>query len=192
MKILLATTNEKKIKEYNNLFKGIDVDFITLKDLNCDLEAPEEKDTFEGNAIQKAQFYYDLFKLPTISEDAGLEVFALDGFPGIYSKRWMDGSSYDIKVEQLLNKLEGKDSSCQYKAVIAFVNGNQIKTFEGTYEGKLTTPDKNNKDAFGYDLGFYVESENSLLSDLPLEFKNDVSHRAKALEKFLEWIKTSK
>lgn len=190
MKILLATTNQKKIREYNNLFQDLDIEFITLKDLNCEIESPEDHETFAENALQKAQFYYDIFKLPTISDDSGIEVYELNNFPGVYSKRFMENSSYSDKVEELLKRLDGKDSSCQYHAVIAYVDGNTHKTFDGIFKGKLVAPDKNNQDAFGYDVGFFVEEKNALVSDLPLEYKNGVSHRSKALNAFVEWIKT--
>lgn len=191
MKILLATTNEKKVKEFNALFKNLDVDFITLKDLNCTIESPEDGDTFAANALQKARFYFDMFHMPVISDDSGIEVDNLNNFPGIHSKRWMESSTYDVKVETLLSMLEGKDSSCQYKAVIAFVDANHEVTFEGMLRGKLVQPDKNNKEAFGYDLGFWVEDKQDLISNLPLAYKNEVSHRAKALKQFLEWMKTN-
>lgn len=191
MKILLATTNEKKVKEFNALFANLDVDFITLKDLNCDVESPEDGDTFEANALQKARFYYDMFHMPVISDDSGIEVNNLNNFPGVQSKRWMEDSTYDVKVEKLLSMLDGKDAACQYKAVIAFVDKNHEVTFDGALRGKLVHPDQNNKDAFGYDIGFWIEDKQDLISNLPLAYKNEVSHRAQALRKFLEWIKTS-
>ena len=87
MKILLATTNKKKIEEFNQMFKTIDIEFVSLKDLNINIESPEDHQTFKENALQKAKFYHEMTNMPVISDDSGIELFELDNFPGVNSKR---------------------------------------------------------------------------------------------------------
>ena len=192
MKILLATTNKKKIEEFNQMFKTIDIKFISLKDLNIDIESPEDHQTFKENALQKAKFYHEMTNMPVISDDSGIEVFELDNFPGVNSKRWMGDEDYEQKVNKLLEMLDGKDNSCQYKAAIAYVDKDQSIAFEGMVEGKLVKPDMSNPNAFGYDIGFYYEDKKDVFANLSLEFKNTISHRHRALEKFLNWYKNQK
>ncbi|CAM9132286.1 RdgB/HAM1 family non-canonical purine NTP pyrophosphatase [Mycoplasma marinum] len=186
-KILIATQNKNKIKEYRQILPKMGLKLVTLADLNIDDESPENGKTFEENALQKAKFYYDLLKIPVISEDSGLEVDNLNGFPGVYSKRWMEHKNYEVKVNELIKRLGNKSNECRYVAAIAFYDGVTQKTFRGECLGKLVEPTSNH--GFGYDLGFWNEEKQNTLNELPSEFKNSISHRTKALKKMLEWLK---
>ena len=188
MKILIATTNKKKLREMKLMMN--DIDFVTLDDLNISIESPEDHDTLQMNAIQKANFYYEMTKMPVIADDSGLEVFALDGFPGVKSKRWMDGN-YTDKTKRLMEMIGDKPTDSQYACAIAYVDGKDEVVFTGTWKGKLVEPIYV-EDVFGYDGGFFSPEFNKRASELTTDEKNALSHRGKAIEKFKKWFANKK
>ena len=182
--MLLATRNEHKKIEYQALFKKLKIKLLTLNDFSNPIDAPEEADSFAGNALQKARFYFNLFHIPVISDDSGLTIKNLRGFPGVKSKRWLQ-DSYASKIKLLLQMLDGKNSACALKTAIAFKNQDHEIVFEGILEGQLVAPDPNPLRQFGYDIGFYLPKQKKLLANLTIAEKNSISHRSQALLKFI-------
>ena len=104
--IILATNNKSKVKEISEMMSGSDITFVSLADAGINADVEETGTTFEENALIKAREICKLSGKPSISDDSGLEIDALDGAPGIYSSRFMgEGTSYDIKNNALLEKL---------------------------------------------------------------------------------------
>lgn len=183
MEIIIATNNQGKVREFKNRLKGYDV--FSLKDKNIDIEVEEDGKTFEENAIKKARTIADMTGALVMADDSGLEVFALDNAPGIYSARY-GGEGLDDKAryEKLLKDLDGKtDRGARFVSVIAlcFPDGRNV-TLRGECYGEITTaPDGNG--GFGYDPVFYYPPLNKTFGTLTLDEKNKISHRARALDK---------
>jgi len=193
-KIVIATQNENKLKEFKEIFNEFDLDFelVSLKDLGVTDEAPEDGDTFLSNAVQKANFYKELTGLPCISEDAGLEIEALDNAPGVYSARWSgEHSNHEENNRKLVRELTnlGLDrSKARYVSVMVFkpcgvdYHIDSIGTLEGIVK---TNPSGTN--GFGYDPYFYID--NRSIADMSDEEKNKISHRGKAARGLVNNIK---
>ncbi len=185
MKICFATSNINKLNEVKKLVPSL-MEIVSLDDLNFTEEIPEVKDTFEGNAIDKAIFIYQKFGIKTFADDSGLEVNALNGAPGVYSARYA-GSRKEDKVKNLdlllKNMEDKKERSAQFRTVIAFIDGDTPQIFEGKAKGKITYSPKGSK-GFGYDPIFIPDGYNQTFAEMSLEDKNMISHRAIAFKKF--------
>ncbi len=190
-KILIATKNKGKIKEFENMFKGFNIKIKTLYDYDIP-EIEETGSTFFENALIKAKAGYKVSGLPTISDDSGLEVEALNWQPGIYSARFGD-KNFDDKgrLFYLLEKLKGeKNRNARFKTSLVFYNGeNQIEHFEGVWNGIiLENPVGDN--GFGYDPVFYDENLKLSAAQLSPDEKKQVSHRGQAIKLFFEKFKS--
>ncbi len=188
LKILLATTSSHKIIEFKNLvsLSQQPITLLSLKQFkNCQDEAPETHDNFADNALQKANYYWNKYHLPVLCDDSGLEVFKLNHFPGVNSKRWLEKKGFNFKINELLKMLKNKDNSCQYVCALAYRDQNHQKVFIGTFAGKLVKPQNNH--GFGFDSGFFVEKYETTLENIQLETKNRISHRAIAFSQFTKW-----
>lgn len=191
-KLLIATGNKHKVLEIQEILdlNNIHLELVTPKDLGCDLEPVEDGKSFKENAIIKAKFYYDLFKIPSLADDSGICINYLNGYPGIYSARFFGDLDYKTKNEIVISMLkDAKDRGAQFVADIAFVdeNGN-VSTYEGINEGVIAFEQKGEK-GFGYDPIFMIEEFNQTEAELGPEYKNEYSHRAKALKKWIEDVK---
>lgn len=189
-KIWIATSNAHKVEEFQTML-GKDVQVCCLKDLNQKVDIIENGETFEENALIKARSLYNVLHQPVISDDSGLEVDAMNKEPGVHSARWMgEDTSYDIKNNQIIKNVEGKDRSARFVCVIAYIDENgKEHTYRGTVEGQI-----NDKilgtNGFGYDPIFYYPEFGTTLANVSSEKKNTVSHRSRALALFLEdWRK---
>jgi XTP/dITP diphosphohydrolase len=203
LKILLATTNEGKVRELRQLLKDLDIEILSLKDMDKKLEVEEDKETFLENAIKKATSYAKFYKLPVISEDSGLEVDALNGLPGIYSARFFDiGFGKEVLKEipenlskdeknnlKLLRLLENQTNrKARYKTALVFYNFDYGIWTEGVCEGQIAYKPEGNQ-GFGYDPIFIPEGYNKTMAQLTPEEKNKISHRGKAVSKLVEILK---
>jgi XTP/dITP diphosphohydrolase len=205
LKILLATTNEGKVRELRQLLKDkdLDIEILSLKDMDKKLEVEEDKETFLENAIKKATSYAKFYKLPVIAEDSGLEVDALNGLPGIYSARFFDiklgkevlkevpeNLSKDEKNNlKLLRLLENQTNrKARYKTALIFYNFDYGIWTEGVCEGQIAYKPEGNQ-GFGYDPIFVPEGYNKTMAQLTPEEKNKISHRGKAVSKLVEILK---
>lgn len=189
-KIVLATANPHKVDEINAIVKDLGVEFVLPpKGFN----PVENGKTFEENALIKARAAWELSKLPSLADDSGLCVDALDGAPGLHSARYADSAQNRIK--KLLKALENVPTEKRgAKFVCAMVlldeNGEILCSIQGECKGEIGFEPKG-KNGFGYDPIFIVGGTNLTMSELPEEEKNKVSHRARALEKVKSCISTA-
>ncbi len=191
LKILLATTNQHKINEYRQMVQKYkqNIKLISLKDLGIENDdAPETSNTFIGNALQKAHYYWKKYQMPIICDDSGLEVFSLNNFPGINSKRWLEKKGFRFKINQLLTMIGSKNRDCQYVCSIAYMDRNKSKIFTSTIHGKLVSPIDKPEYGFGFDIGFYLPLYQKTFSELKTDVKNEISHRGQAFKALMTWL----
>ena len=184
-KIIFATGNEGKMREVRMILGDLGIQVISMKEAGVTAEADENGTTFEENAIIKAKEIMEKTGEIVLADDSGLEVDALGGEPGIYSARYMGhDTSYHIKNNSLIERLEGKtgeERSARFVCAIAacFPDG-RVLTTRGTMEGQIGYEEKG-ENGFGYDPVFYLPEYQCYSAELPLEEKNKLSHRGKAL-----------
>ncbi len=188
MKLIFATQNKNKIKEIESGLTG-NFEILNLKALGFDDEVPENAATLEGNALEKARFIFNRFKLNTISDDTGLEVESLNGEPGIYSARYAGGSkNSEDNMNKLLTRLQGKENrKARFRTVIALIMDGKEIVFEGIAEGEITTK-RSGALGFGYDPIFKPNGYDITFAEMPMEEKNKISHRALALRKLIKYL----
>ena len=182
MRLIMATNNQGKVKELSALLNS-DFEVLTLKEAGFEIEVEEDGKTFTENAVKKALETYKITKTPYIGDDSGLCVEALSGAPGIYSARWAgEGATQDELISKLHKELSGKDNKkAKFVSVIALAfSENEIVVAEGECHGEIID-EKKGDGGFGYDPVFYVPSLGKTFSELSVEDKNKISHRANAL-----------
>lgn len=187
--IFLASANAHKIEELKQVLSPLGIDLKSTLDYPDAEEVEEDQPDLQGNALKKARYWFDKTGLPSISDDTGLEVDALDGAPGVYSARYAgENPSYDDNVNKLLDELRGKsDRLAQFRTVIAFVDGSDEHFFEGVCRGEIIDKKKGEK-GFGYDPVFVPEGYKETFAELSSEEKNKISHRGRAVQKFIEFL----
>lgn len=185
MKIVLASGNKGKIEEFKKLLPNVDV--IAFKELLGDIEIVEDRDSFQGNAIKKAEEIYEKLnndELIVISDDSGITVPALNNEPGIYSARYAGENATDQENnEKLISKLKEKnleETPACYTACIAIVYKGETYTVHGWMHGDVI-PIQTGTKGFGYDPMFIPKGYTQTLGELPLEVKKAFSHRSQAL-----------
>lgn len=192
MKFLVATNNQGKLKEFNQILGELGIECVSLRDLGITADVEETGTTFLENALLKAKEIYQIAKIPTISDDSGLMVDALDGEPGVYSARYAGEPSDDQKnMDKLLANLkEEPNRTARFKSVIAAVfSEDDIVVAEGECEGVIID-EKRGKNGFGYDPIFYVESLGKTFSEMTDAEKNSLSHRGNAIRNLKEQLKS--
>ena len=185
--IWISTENEHKKYEFTTLLEPLGFCIHTPSELSNFSSVAETGTTFAENAILKAQALYNLVKEPVIADDSGIVVTALNGAPGIYSARYAGEHATDAQNRQLLLKnmenIEQRDA--YFIAVIAIVADSHItKTFEGQSQGYILYEEQG-ENGFGYDNLFFSTEINKTFAEATIEEKNQVSHRARALQKML-------
>lgn len=190
-KLLVATRNSGKVREFARLLSDIDFDVVGLDDLGIDLEVEETGSTFEENALLKARAYAEASGELTLADDSGLEVKALDGDPGVKSARYGgEGLDDEGRVQLLLKNLEsvrGWNRQARFVAVLALV-GDQVPGGESTTEGVVDGAiihEPVGENGFGYDPVFWLASHAKTTAQLSGEEKDEVSHRGNALRQLL-------
>jgi len=188
MKLIFATNNQHKVDEIRPVIRN-KFELLTLKEAGIDIDIPEPHDTLEANATEKSQTIYKLTGINCFSEDTGLEVFALNGEPGVKSARYAgEEKSFDKNINKLLNKLKDKkDTSAQFRAVISLIINDKEILFEGICPGKIIFEKKGDK-GFGYDPVFVPQGSNKTFAEMDLDEKNFYSHRKKATDKLLAYL----
>ncbi len=194
MKIVAATTNKGKIREFQEILGELGYEVVSMHEEGIDVEVEETGSTFSENALIKARAVALLCDSPVIADDSGLCVDAMDGAPGIYSARFAgeDATDYDRNVK-LLETLEGEENrKAQYVAAIAYISpdGTEITT-EGTIEGEILT-EEHGTGGFGYDPLFWCTEIKKCFGEATPDEKNAVSHRGRALKKLCEILKEEK
>lgn len=186
--IVLASRNADKIEELRSTLKEVGLELKSALDFPELKEVEEDKNTLEGNALKKARYVFQQTGLPALGDDTGLEVDALDGRPGVYSARYAgEDVTYQQNVDKLLEELAGvapKDRGAQFRTVVAFVTENETHTFEGICRGRILR-EENGTGGFGYDPVFQPKGYEQTFAELDAEIKNKISHRGKAIEKFV-------
>lgn len=183
--IVIATNNQDKIDEIKSYFIDYTVDFLTLKDIKLKLAVNETGKTFLENALIKAKAVAKSVNKTIISDDSGLQVAALNGFPGVYSARWNDHLSREEKNLELLKMMEPhRLRKAQYTcALVIHYPQAEIRFFVGTTTGKIAKEPIEGPYGFGYDPIFINDDTGLAFSQLPMTEKNKISHRGRALEK---------
>ncbi len=189
--LVFATNNANKVAEIRNAVGDL-FDIITLKEAGIDIDIPEPHDTLEANATEKSTVIYKMTGQDCFSEDTGLEVEALNGEPGVKSARYADdGRDFDANINKLLANLEGKTNrNARFRTVISLIQNGEEYFFEGICQGKIIT-DKTGTNGFGYDPVFVPHDSNLTFAQMDMGQKNLYSHRKKAVEKLLLFLKNN-
>lgn len=190
-KFVVATNNAHKVLEFKRILNALQIECLSLKEMNIECEIDETGSTFEQNAFIKAKAVYDLCGVPTIADDSGLSVDALDGEPGVYSARYGGSGLDDIgRTQLLLRKMEGiKDRSAHFTSAIACVLDDSTnfcvvgKVFGDIAQRPLGA------NGFGYDPVFIPKGYGLTFGQLESKVKDSISHRASALKQFSKKIK---
>lgn len=154
----------------------------TLKEIGCFVEPPEPGDTLQENSLLKAKYVWENYKINALADDTGLEVYSLNGAPGVHSARYAGEAKKDTEnVKLLLQNLEDfPDRRARFRTVITVILDGQVFQFEGRVEGAITLAPQG-EGGFGYDPIFRPLGHNKTFSEMTLEEKNKLSHRAKAI-----------
>ncbi len=185
--LVISTRNEKKFKEIRRLFEDYDIKVLSLKDLTGIPPVVEDKKTFDGNAAKKALTVSRRTKALVLADDSGLEVYSLDGAPGVLSARYAGAQKSDrLNCLKLLDALKNEPVSkrkARFRCAVAIAqNGKLIETVEGACEG-IIAPAMEGSTGFGYDPLFIPKGRKKTFAQLGPEVKDALSHRAKALRK---------
>ena len=189
MQLVFASNNKNKIAEIQQLLPP-SIIILSLEEIGCFEEIPETADTIEGNAILKANYVTQNYGYDCFADDTGLEVDALHGAPGVYSARYAgDQKDSNDNMDKLLANLKGNSNrNAQFKTVITLnKNGKQI-LFTGIAKGRITN-NKLGKKGFGYDPIFQPEGYTETFAQLSSEIKNKISHRGKATQELIAFLK---
>ncbi len=195
-KIIFATGNEGKMREVRMILEDLGVEILSMKEAGIEADVEENGKTFEENAAIKARAVMELCGETVLADDSGLEVDALNKEPGIYSARYMGyDTSYHVKNQSLIDRLEGmtgEERSARFVCVIAAaLPDGRVITTRGTMEGQIGYEERGTN-GFGYDPVFYLPEHGCYSGELPLEVKNELSHRGKALRQMKEQLKRLK
>jgi XTP/dITP diphosphohydrolase len=191
MELCFATNNLHKLREIREKL-GTGYNIAGLNELGIVQELPENQDTLEGNSEEKARFVYQLTGVDCFADDTGLEVDALNGAPGVQSARYA-GNSKDAQknIKLLLKNLSGrKERGAQFRTVITLIRNNEAHQFEGIVKGSILEIPRGDK-GFGYDPVFQPDGYDESFAEMSLALKNTMSHRARALEKLLAFLKNN-
>jgi len=187
-KILFATGNAHKLKEIRQVLTHLPYEIISLNDLGIDYDIPETGSTLEENATIKSKFLAERYPdYHIISEDTGLEIDALDGAPGVITARY-GGPERDAQknMDKVLSELSNReDRSGQFRTIISHIYQGKETQHEGIVRGRIAT-EQSGKNGFGYDPIFIPEGYNDSFADLGDEVKLTISHRSRAVEKFVD------
>jgi XTP/dITP diphosphohydrolase len=188
--LVFATNNKHKLEEILHV-AGSHIHLLSLSDLGFTGDIPEEQDTIEGNAAQKAFFIYDRYAIDCFADDTGLEIDALHGEPGVYSARYAgENCSFEDNMNKVLAAMEGMDNrKARFRTVITLVENGKLTTFQGEIKG-IITREKHGLQGFGYDPVFLPEGFNRTFAEMELAEKNRISHRALAVQKLIDYLTT--
>jgi XTP/dITP diphosphohydrolase len=192
MEIVLATRNRKKVEEFGRILAGTGIRLRTLDDFPDCPDVAEDSDTFSGNAVKKAVAVATYTGRPAVSDDSGLEVFALGGAPGVISARYAGEPSSDAaNIAKLLAEMEmvpEEKRAARFVCCIALaVPGTEVVTFAGFAEGTIGREARGNM-GFGYDPVFYPLGHDRTFAEMAPGGKDALSHRSLALDKFREYF----
>lgn len=188
-KLLIATHNENKVKEFKDIFKDTNYEIFSLSDINFHEEIIEDGATFQDNALIKALALHHITNLPVIADDSGLSITALDGFPGVNSARFMHESTYSEKNMAIIEMLKDhSDKSAKFVAAIALVGVDPFpQMFVGEVKGLIINEERGHN-GFGYDPIFFYPDLQKTFGELTISEKKAISHRGIASKLLLEFL----
>jgi XTP/dITP diphosphohydrolase len=192
MQLVFASNNKNKIQELQSMIPET-ITILSLESIGCFDDIPETADTIEGNAIIKANYVTEKFGYNCFADDTGLEICSLNGDPGVYSARYAgEQRNADDNMNKVLNALANKNNrGAQFKTVIALnLNGKQ-HLFTGIAQGQITVKKIGNQ-GFGYDPIFQPQGYQETFAQLSLDVKNKISHRGKATQQLIDFLKLNK
>ena len=190
-KLVFATNNAHKLEEVAAIL-GDQVELLSLNDIGCQADIPETAETLEGNALLKSSYIYKNYHLDCFADDTGLEVEALNGAPGVYSARYAGGEGHDAQANmlKLLHELDGKENrKAQFRTAISLILDGKEYLFEGVIKGEIIK-EKRSDSGFGYDPVFMPEGYDRTFAELGNDIKNQISHRALAVQKLCEFLQS--
>lgn len=188
-KIVFATNNKNKLAEVRQMLPDYEV--VGLQDIGFTDDIPETADTFEGNALLKADHITEKYGLDCFADDSGLEVEALDGAPGIYSARYAgEPVDHQKNIDKILDALKDTTNrQARFKTVIALNYQGNKYFFEGIVKGEILHK-RQGDGGFGYDPIFKPESYERSFAEMTTEDKGQISHRGKAVQQLINFLKT--
>ncbi len=181
-RLVVASNNSHKLVEIGRVLKPLGFEVVPLSEFPEIPDPPETGNTFEANSLQKARFVFEITGLPTIADDSGLEVDALNGAPGVYSKRYTPEATADSNNRKLLSELAGKQKrSGRFVCALSLVTDKGERVVRGTVEGIIAESESGDQ-GFGYDPLFMPnDAPGRSMAQLPPEQKDAISHRGRAL-----------
>lgn len=189
-KIVFATNNAHKLDEIRSI-AGESLEVLSLSDIGCHADIPENENTLEGNALAKARYVKEHYGYDCFADDTGLEVEALSGAPGVHSARFAPGTDHDSQANMtyLLSLLEGKENrKARFRTVIALILEKEETLLDGIVEGEILKSPQGNS-GFGYDPVFKPNESDRTFAQMTAEEKNAISHRGRATSKLLKKLK---
>ena len=186
--LIFATNNNNKLNEIRSILNDR-LEIISLKEAGIEVDIPEPHDTLEENASEKSQFIYNMTQSNCFSEDTGLEVFALDGKPGVKSARYAGESCTNRdNINKLLHDMHAiENRAAQFKTVISLIIDGEEKQFTGICKGRIANIEKG-ENGFGYDSIFIPDGSEYHFAEMTMEEKNNFSHRKKATKQLINYL----
>lgn len=190
--LIFATNNAHKVEEVKSILND-SFRVYSLKESNIDIDIPEPFDTILENACEKARVIYSCTAKDCFAEDTGLEVYALNGDPGVRSARYAgENISFEKNIDLLLNNLTNiEERKCHFKTIICLIIKGEEYTFEGICKGAIIHKRRGNN-GFGYDAVFVPDGSNYTFAEMDMDEKNRFSHRKKAMDQLIEFLLSKK
>jgi XTP/dITP diphosphohydrolase len=202
MELIFASGNANKVKEINEILRneipmssglrGVSsLTVISMKDIGCTADIPETTGSIRGNAIQKATYLWYNYRGNCFSEDTGLEIDALGGAPGVDTAYYSGSRDADANIALVLQNLSDKSiRTARFRTVIALIFDNKLHVFEGICTGEIALEKSQGTEGFGYDPIFRPDGYDKTFAELGSEVKSVISHRARAMQQLLDFLKT--
>ena len=188
-KIIIATNNLGKLKEIKEILQGYEI--LSLKDVNCQVEVIEDQDTFEGNSLKKAKEISEMLHMPCIADDSGLCIDIFDGWPGVYTARFLGENTTakqrNVYILEKMKELEGEKRKASVKCCIAYYENGNYVIGKGAIQGWIAKEARGDN-GFGFDEIFELE-DGRTYAELSAQEKNKISHRKLALQDLLKKMK---
>src|SRR5690554_973301 len=192
MKIIFASNNKNKVQEIQNQVPEF-IQIVTLEEIGCTEDIEETGTTIEENAVIKANYITEKYGMPCFADDTGLEIEALNGEPGVYSARYAgEDKNADKNMDLVLEKMQNESNrKAQFKTVIALNINDEQHLFTGIVEGEIRK-EKTGTNGFGYDPIFEPEQLGKTFAEMTLDEKNTLTHRGRAVNQLVNFLKNLK
>ncbi len=188
MDLVFATNNQHKLQELQAIL-GDEFRLLSLKDIGCNEDIPEEQPTLEGNASQKSHYIFNKFGYNCFADDTGLEIDALNGEPGVYSARYAgEEKSAEANMEKVLRKMAKINRrKARFRTVISLIINGKEDLFEGVVNGEILFSKKGGS-GFGYDPIFQPDGFEKSFAEMGMDEKNKIGHRGRAVQKLINFL----